>query len=312
MDLQLLLAKTEVTYGTDPVAVAANTILAEEPTFQLQGTRVTPAVAKPGVGPVADHTYGEHVVLGFKIPLVGGGVEGEAPLWGPIMLACGWDETIVADTSVTYSLAPNPKLADSMTMKWRDGNRRVHLVKGWRGRVGLELSAGKRPMLVFMGKGLHTVVTTAAAELAQADADFTGWNDCKPVASGTTTFALGGVTGLGIRELNFDQSDNVKFIDVPEQENVRLLGERAFTGKIKTTTPLPSTLNYEQKWVDGSVVTFAMVHGSTAGLIATINGRTQLIQPDYSREEGDDVASMDTKLVPSSLTTDDDLAIVLT
>lgn len=312
MDRQLLLAKKEVTYGTDPVPVAAQTLWAEDVTHKLTGSRVTPNPAKPGVGPVADHTYGEHAEVSFKIPLNGSGTAGTAPKWGPIMKACGWAETLVAVTSVTYALMANPRLADSMTLVWRDGNRRLHKVLGWRGRVGFELTAGQRPMLTFTGKGLYVPVDTAGAELAHADADFTGWNDVKPVAQGTTTFSFAGITGLGIRELGFDQSDNVRFIDVPEQENVELVGDRTFTGKLKTTTPLPSALNYETKWTAGTVDVFALVHGATAGKIVTINGRTQILDPAYSRDNGDDVISCGLKLVPSALTTDDDIAIVLT
>jgi len=312
MDLQLLLSKKEVTYGLDPVAVAAQSVRCEEVTFDLQGQRVTPNTAKPGVAAEPDQVYGEHVVFGFKVPLIGSGVAGTAPKWGPIMKACGYNENVVAVTSVTYSPMTNPLLADSITHKWRDGNKRVHLIKGWRGRVGYELGAGKRPMLVFMGRGLHTDVTEAGAVLAQADADFTGWLNSIVVAQGTTTFSLGGVAGLGIREFSLEASDNVKFIDVPEQENVELRGPRELTGSIKTTVPLASVYNYETKWRTGSLETFAMVHGATAGSIVTVNGRAQLITPKYAREDEQDVVSTNVKLVPASLSTDDDISLVLT
>lgn len=312
MDRQLLLAKKETTYGTDAVAAAIDTIWAEGVDFKLTGQRVTPDPSKPGVGPVADHTYGEHCLVSFKIPLVGSGAAGTAPKWGPIMKACGWGETVVAATSVTYGLMANPRLADSLTLQWRDGNRRSHKVRGFRGRVGLELTAGQRPMLVITGKGLHEDVITAGAELAHADANFTGWLDSKPVAQGTTTFTLAGVSGLGLRELGFEQSDNVRFIDVPEQENVELVGERSFTGRLKITTPLASALNTETKWKAGAVDVWSMIHTMGAGKIVTINGRSQIIEPSYARENGDDVLSAGLKLVPSSLITDDDLSIVLT
>jgi hypothetical protein len=167
-------------------------------------------------------------------------------------------------------------------------------------------------MLVFMGRGLHSDVTEAGAVLAQADADFTGWLDSLVVAQGTTTFALGGVNGLGIREFQLDASDNVKFVDVPEQENVELRGPRELTGSIKTTVPLASVYNYETKWRTGAVETIAMVHGSVAGKIVTVNARAQLITPKYARENDQDVVSANVKLVPASLTSDDDISLVLT
>ncbi len=313
MSLQLLLTKKAVTYGLDPVAAAANTVRAEQVTFELQGERVTPQTAKPGEGAEADQVYGEHIMLGFRVPLIGSGTPGVAPKWGPIAKACGWTETIVADTSVTYTRMPVAVNADSVCHRWRDGEAlRSHLAKGWRGRFGLELSAGQRPMLVFMGRALHTDVAQAAAVLAQADADFSGWLDSIVVAQGTTTFSFAGVANLGVREFRFEQSDNVKFVDLPGQENVRLVGDRTFTGSFKTTTPLPSVLNYEQKWRTGAVEAFSMVHGTEAGKIVTVNGRAQLTSVAYARENDEDVSSCGTKLAPSSLITDDELSIVLT
>lgn len=313
MDRQLLLAKQEVTYGVDPTTAAADTIWAEEVRHSLTGQRVKPNVSKPGVGPQKSHVYGEYCNLTFKVPLAGSGVAGTAPKWGKLMKASGWGETVVAATSVTYALLADPIAATSMTLKWRDGNRRVHLVTGFRAKVDFELSAGGRPMLVFTGKGLHNDVTTAGAALAHADADFSGWLDAKPVASGTTTFAYGGVTGLGLRELSFQQSDNVKFVDVPEQKDIRLLGAREFTGNLAITCPLPSTLNLETKWKAGTDDVWSMVHGATAGNIVTINARSQLVEPNYERNsDGDDIAKAGLELVPSSLTTDNDLALVLT
>lgn len=308
---QLLWAKKEVTYGTDPTAAATNTILAENINHKLMGKRVTPDPAKPGVGPVADFVYGEHVEVSFEIPLAGSGVAGTAPKWGPIAKACGWSETVVASTSVTYALMADTLAADSLTLVWRDGNRRTHLVKGFRGRLGFKLSAGGRPMLVVNGRGLHTDVTTAGAVLAHADANFTGWLDNKPIANATTTFTFNSVSGLGLREYTIDQSDNVKFTDVPEQENVELRGPRIFTGNAKITAPLPSALNLETLWRTAPLVTSTMVHGSTAGNIVTLNARQQVGEPSYSRDDEIDVAAYQLHLRPSSLVTDDEISLVL-
>lgn len=311
MDRCLLLAKKETTYGVDPTAAAADTILAENVNFKLTGQRVSPDPAKPGVGPVASHVYGEHAEVSFEIPLAASGAAGTAPSWGKIMKACGWGEAVVASTSVTYALLADTLTSDSLTLVWRDGNRRLHKVLGFRARIGLKLSAGARPMIVVTGRGLHVDVTTGAA-LNHAAADFTGWKDSRPVAQGTTTFTFNGVSGLGVSELSIEQSDNVKYLDVPEQENVELRGPRKFTGQAKITTPLPSTLNLETLWKAGTVVTFALGQESTAGKIVTINGRTQVVEPSYSREDDRDVASVNLELVPSTLSTDDELAIVLT
>ena len=316
MDRQLLIAKKEVTYGTDVIPAAVDTVWAEDVTFKPTGQRVTPNPAKPGVGPVADHTYGEHAAFSFKIPLAASGTLGVAPAFGPILKACGWDEAIsavVGSESVTYSLMANPVACDSLSILWREA-RRAHKMLGWRGRASVELGAGNRPMLACNGIGLFIPVV-AAAELVHADANFAAWKDAKPVSNGTTTMSFGGFSDLGVREFSFEQSDNVVFVDVPGQENVTLAGERTFTGKMKVTTPPIGTLNLEALWSAGTVSPFSLTHGvlQGAGNIVTVSGRAQVSDaPEYARDRGVDTTSCSLKLVPSSLTTDDDLVIVLT
>lgn len=316
MERQLLIAKKETAYGTDANPAAVNSVWAEDVTFKPTGQRVTPNPAKPGVGPVADHTYGEHAAFGFKIPLAASGVLGQAPAWGFILKACGWDETIsnvVGSESVTYSLMANPTACDSLSVLWREA-KRAHKMLGWRGRASVELGAGNRPMLVVNGIGLFVPVV-AAAELVHADANFATWKDAKPVANGTSTMSFAGVSDLGIREFSFEQSDNVVFVDVPGQENVTLAGGRTFTGKMKVTTPPIGTLNLEDKWVSGAVSAWSLTHGvlQGAGNIVTVNGRAQVSDaPEYARDNGVDTTSCSLKLVPSTLTNDDDLVIVCT
>lgn len=312
MERQLITLKIETAYGEDSTPLAANTLWVEDFNMTPGGQRVASKVSKPGVGPTPSQTYGQHRVVTFKFPLNGSGVAGTAPKWAPIPKICGWSETIVAVTSVAYGLRVDPENADSATMYVRDGNLRSHKVMGLRGRLSFDLSAGARLMGIFNGIGLFVPMTEAVAPLAHADANFAGWLDTKPVSSTTTQFTFAGVSDLGIRQLNVEQSDNVMFEDLPGQLSVELLGERKFTGRTSFTSPKPSVLNVEQKWVDSTVETFSMVHGATAGKILTVNGRAQMVEPTFKRERGKDVVDLGLEIVPSTLTTDDDLALILT
>lgn len=309
-DRSFLLAKVEVTYGVDSVAAAANVVWAENVQYKIaaQG-RERGMPAKPGVGQTPGQVYGEHATLSFEVPLAASGAAGTAPKWGPLMLSCGWAEAIVADTSVTYALAANPQAATSQTIAWNDG-RRLHQVLGFRGRVGLRVTAGKRPMLTFSGRGLYVPVTTRALP-AHGDVNWAGWADANPVAQGRTTFALDGVD-LPLRELSLEASDNVLFNDLPHQENVTLRGPRTFSGSLKATTPLPSAKNLETLWQDGSNVVAQMVHEATAGAVVTVNLKAQLGEPDYSDDKGEDVFSSALDLTPSALNLDDEFSLVLT
>ncbi len=309
MDRQLLLFKKETVYGTDSTPIAANTLWAENVKLTLKGEDVSSDPAKPGVGATPSQTYGEHAELSFEIPLAGSGVAGTAPKWGPLMLAVGYAETVVAVTSVSYALVADPSGADSGTFIWRDA-KRTHKLLGARGRVGLKCVAGQRPMLVFTFKGLYVPVT-AGASLVAADATFTGWADAKPIAQGRTTFSFGGVA-MPLRDLTLDAGDNITFVDLPHQENVQLLGERAYTGKLKATTPAIGTFNPETAWISRARLALSLVHDVTAGSIITITGGAQVGEPSYSRDKGEDVFEQSLKLLGSTLALSDDLSIVLT
>ncbi len=310
MNRQLLLAKKEVTYGTPVALAAADTIYCENVKLTPRGERVKGDPAQPGFGPVPGFVYGEHYELTFDVPLAASGTAGTAPKWGGLMKACGWAETVVATTSVTYALMANPLTADSMTMKWREGLRE-HQLSGARGRVSLKADAGGRPMLSFVFRGLYSAPIAGAA-LAQADATWTGWKDARPIAQGRTTFSLGG-QALTLRSLGLDAADNITFTDVPHQENIELSGARSFSGKVKVGVPALGTFNPESQWTAGTIVVAALVHEvGSAGNIVTVNARGQLLEPGYSRDDNTDVFEAGYELNSSALNTDDDFAIVLT
>ena len=305
-----ILAKKEVTYGVDPVATAANVIWGENVRHRILGAAVKTEPSKPGLAPTVDTVpYGQAVEVTFEVPLSASGTAGTAPKWGPLAQACSFSETLVAVTSVTYARRVDPAVSDSLAITYRTGRRR-HLILGARGRMGLKLVAGQRPMLTFTFVGLYSPVAIAAQPV-QADATWTGWATAQPIAQGRTTFAFNAVN-TALRELTQEPSENTLFNDLPHQENVQLLGELAFTGRLKATTPLPSALNLETLWEAGTIVTAAVVHESVAGSIVTINMKGQIDQPEYAEEKGEDVFTVPFKLKPSAMANDDDISIVLT
>lgn len=309
MDRQLLLAKKEITYGVDPGPLAVDTLMAEAVRFALKGTDVGTDPSKPGVGATPSFTYGEHVELSFEIPLAASGSPGVAPKWGKLLKQCGFAETIVATTSVTYALLADPSSSDSATFVWSDA-KRLHSIAGARGRVGLKAAAGQRPTLTFAYKGLYVPVAARSA-LVASDANFTDWNEAKPIAQGRTTFSFGGVN-MALRELTAEPGDNVRYVDLPHQENVQLQGERAFTGKLKATTPPIGTFNPETAWISRARQTFILGHETAAGSVVTVTGQGQVGEPSYSRDNGEDVFEQSLKLLGSTLAASDDLTIVLT
>ena len=308
-DRQLLLIKQETVEGTDATPAATDVVWAEGVQFTPKGDRSKTTVDKPGVGPTPGKMTGEHGELTFNVPLTASGTKAVAPKWGFLAKLCGWSETIVATTSVTYGLAADPSASPSGSIYWREG-RRKHVLLMARGRVGLKLDENQRPMLTFTFRGIKVPVADGAV-IAQADATWTGWVDGDEINQARTTFTVAGAAAP-FRSLSIDQSDNIVFSDRPNQKRVDLVGERTFTGKLKCGTLLPSVLNFEVLAEADTISVLSLIHGATAGKIITVNARFQNGQPSYSDDKGLDVTDVDLSLMPSALNTDDDVSIVLT
>jgi hypothetical protein len=135
-----LAAKEETTEGTAETLAAANAILAGEIKFDpdvdmeeldLQSSSLSPFPAVAG---------GRMARMTFKCEPKGSGTAGTPPEIGLLLRACGYEETIVGGSSVTYD--PASSSIPSLTMaKYVDGKR--YLMAGARGDFSIELKAGK-------------------------------------------------------------------------------------------------------------------------------------------------------------------------
>ena len=102
---RLLLAKTEATYGTDPVPTgAANAILVRNlEIVPLQSDIVQRELIRPYLGNYEQLLAQTRVQVTFEVELAGSGTAGTAPAYGPVLKACGLSETLVTSTSATYA-----------------------------------------------------------------------------------------------------------------------------------------------------------------------------------------------------------------
>lgn len=310
-DKQLLWIKAEATSGVDPVAAAVDVVWAENPVFtpKTLAGRVSGDPAMAGLGGVKSYIYGQYGELSFEVAIAPSGTAGTAPKWGKLLLACGWSETLVAVTSVTYSLAANPAAGNTMSIIWRDG-RRKHQLSYARGYCTFALDEGKRPVIKFVFRGILTPVADGAV-IVHADATWTGWNDVDPISQAKTTFSYN-AAAAPFRSLSCDQTDNVIFSDRPNQKQVDIAGARIWTGKMKVGTLLPSVLSFEALANANTLATATLVHGTTAGAISTLSIKAQNDLPTYSTDKGLPVTDVTLELNPSALGVDDQIALVLT
>jgi hypothetical protein len=101
---EVILAKTEVTYNTDPVpVVGTNAILIRNANLSSEGLRMNDRGAiRASIGQLQQVYGGQLKRLTFECEVKGSGAAGTAPEIGPLIEACGFDETIVGATSATY------------------------------------------------------------------------------------------------------------------------------------------------------------------------------------------------------------------
>ena len=158
---RLLLAKAEVTYGTDPTPTgAANAILVRNlEIVPLQSDVVQRELIRPYLGNYDQLLANTRVQVTFEVELAGSGTAGTAPAYGPVLKACGLSETIAASTSATY--APISASFSSVTLYFfQDGIR--HVVTGARGTFTLNGAVGAIPTIAFTMTGVFNAPTDTA------------------------------------------------------------------------------------------------------------------------------------------------------
>ena len=203
-----LLAKTEVTYGTDPVPTgAANAILTKGLTIQpYNGARVSRDLDRSTFGAQSEINTGAFVTVSFGVELAGSGTAGTAPAWGPLIQACGFTETDGA-SDVVY--APTNTALKSVTIYFYvDGQQ--HKVIGARGNFSLTLARGQIPTIQFTFTGKYTR-PTAVANPALTLTAFQS-----PVAvteANTPTWTLFGHSG-NAESFQFDMGNQVVYRNV--------------------------------------------------------------------------------------------------
>jgi len=151
----VLLAKLEVTYGTDPVPVAAtNAIRVEDPKVEPVWKKLARNFSIPYMGAPRQVVIGQSVKITFKTECKGSGTAGTVPEIGCLFRACNLTETIVPATSVAY--APNSLIdsSESVTIYvYKDGI--VRKVVGCRGTFSFECKAQEYGYISWEFEGIY-------------------------------------------------------------------------------------------------------------------------------------------------------------
>src|SRR5690606_9648921 len=158
---QIILAKIESVYGTDPTPTAgANAILTKNLARTIyDGNRIQRDLDYAYMGNDHSINTAPFVTVTFDVELAGSAAAGTVPQFGELLRACGLDETVTASTSVVY--APVSTSFESVTIYYNyDGE--MQKVVGARGTAIINMSRGQIPTISFTFTGRYAKPTAVA------------------------------------------------------------------------------------------------------------------------------------------------------
>lgn len=304
---EVILAKVESTYGTDPTpSNSANAVQVENANWSHEGLRM---IARPGVKPsigMPQDLYGGSLkTVTFDVELKGSGSAGTAPDLGVLLLGCGMDETVVSSTSVTY--APASTALDSITI-WYYQDGILHKINGCRGTFTLAANAGERIMLSFTFTGKIGGTTDASLVVPTYD------TTAPPIFKGASFSVQSYAATIGA--LSLDMGNIIS--QQPDVNDAQGFGEVLITGRNVggSIDPL-ATLVATNDWIgdfrsgaSGSLTTGTV--GGTAGNRVAITC-AQTYFRDVAPGDRDGASIFDVTLgCAESSAGDDEIAVVFT
>lgn len=278
----LLMAKIETVSGTDPIPTAPlNAMHARVTSYQPTATQFADrGNVRAFFGSGGKVLVSNHSELDIEVELAGAGAAGTAPAYGPLLRACGMEETLTASTSAAYT--PDTDAPETVTFYYDlDGLR--HIMTGARGSVTFDITAGGIPMMKFHFLGLYVQVADVTMPTG---AVYTGWK--APLAVNkinTPSWSLHGVTGA-LQSVNVDLGNQVVYRNLVGFEGV-VLTDRQVTGQASFEMVSVATKAWHEAIRLGTLGALTLTHGSVAGSIIMISGpKVQLTNPQYADSDG--------------------------
>lgn len=259
----LILAKTEVTQFTDPVPTpGANSILVKNLTVNpLDVETEDRALMRPYFGNSEQIPVKEQAVIEFDVEIAGAGAAGTAAPYGPLLLACGFAETLVAVTSASYN--PISSAFTFVTIYcYRDGL--LYKLTGCAGNVTFNWEAKKLPFMHFTFTGKYVAVSDAAIAAGAVYTAFQLPVASIPAKSGTIT--LGGY-GCKISKLSCDMANDVSHALWMNAETLGIV-DRKPKGTISVELVTVATKDYWTLVRNATTAALVFTQGLVAGNIS--------------------------------------------
>lgn len=305
MRKMVLLAKIQTAAGTDPIpAGAVNGMLCRGITPRpVVAETVNRDLIRPYFGNSGQIIASVHAEVEFEVELAGAGEPGELPAYDPLLRACGFSATVVADTSVTY--APVSDDIEFVAF-YLYVDKVFHKMIDCRGTVAVDFSARSIPIMRFRFMGTYAPITDATNP---ASVSYSKFQMPKAVnKANTPEWSLFGHSGC-LQSLSIDMQNNLVFRSLIGCEGAEITNRQP-SGSAVMELPTIAAFNWPQTVVSGTTGALDATHGTVAGNIVEINApKVQLLEPSYSDQDG--VAMLNTNLSPQPDTGNDEVSIVV-
>jgi hypothetical protein len=304
---RLILAKTESVYGTDITPDGTDAVLVRELEITPQASdTVERELVRPYMGAFQQLLANTRVEVTFQVELAGSGTAGTAPRYGSILKACGFSETVVATTSVTY--APVSSSFSSCTIYYNvDGT--LHKLTGCRGTFTLNGEVGEIPYIEFEMTGIYNAPTATALPAT------TYTNQATPLLfknGNTTSFELLSYSGC-LQSIELEMGNEIVYRELVGCTKEVLITDRQVTGTAMIEAVALGTQDYFAAAItEGALGNLQFTHGTVAGNIVAVSS-TAIDIGDVSYEDSDGIQMLSIPViaVPGS-SGNDEISLVFT
>lgn len=308
---QLLLAKIESVYDTDPTPDDSNAIQTIDLSVErYAGDRISRELDRHLLGGMEQINVNPQTIIAFATEVASSGAAGTAPPVGVLLRACGFEEDITAATDAQYQLPDDQSTlldGDSITCwTYLDQAGFVQKTTGVRG-MGLTMTMSRGQIPRFNFSDLIGTYNRPAAGSMPTGIDWSAWRDPLPFTNANVpTLTLDSVSAcVESFELNFGLEGGRR--NLPGCQSTRITNY-ATTGQIKIEAPAIGTKDWYAKAEahDGtSLVALSLQIGNDAGDIVTVAASSvQIVNiTEDEMEEGDTAFVLDLSFVDRPIIT---------
>tara|TARA_Y100001963_G_scaffold140090_1_gene206708 strand:- start:3266 stop:4201 length:936 start_codon:yes stop_codon:yes gene_type:complete len=293
---RVILLELESSYGTDPTPTGADALQVSDLLIVPQSSDlVSRELIRPFLGASRQLLANTKVECSFSVEWSGSGAAGTAPRVGKALRACGFSETIAANTSVTY--APVSGSFESATIYYNvDGV--LHKTTGCRGSFVLETEVGDLPKLNFTFTGIYippTDVALPAITYGQQSTPLVVKN------GNTSGFQLLSYSGA-MQALSIDAGIETEYMELVGGTKEVHLVNRATSGTVTLEAVKMATKDYfAAALLDTSLGNLTLTHGTVAGNIVQFSSSNiDIGDVAYTETNGVVMAEIPFTAVPST------------